>query len=113
MFKTKLFAALIVVMLVILLVGCSGKLTLRMLIPVSGATISESPVEVEGIVSNKRAIVWVNDKVIQVSQKGLFSTYVYLDEGENVINIVAAKGKPGKWSDVIGSTVVVFYVVSE
>ena len=109
----KLLAILLVISLLALpLVGCKA-LTLSVVAPIDRATITTSTVEVRGTVSDAKATVWVNDSIIAVSKKGYFSTEVTLTSGENAIEIVAARGKAGKWKNVIGRTVTVTYTPSE
>ena len=107
---SKLLGILLVISLLALpVVGCAKPVTLRILGPTDGSTVDKSPVEVRGIVSDAKATVWVNDTIVTVSKKGYYSTIVELTEGENTINVVAARGKEGKWKDVVGRTVTVTY----
>jgi len=57
--------------------------------------------------------VWVNDVIVAVgkARRGMasFLTEVTLTEGENAINVVAARGKEGDWKEVVGKMVVVTY----
>jgi len=110
----KLVLVLLVVSLVVLsVVSCTQPLTLTILGPTQGSIRTSEPVEVRGSVSDSKATVWVNDAIVDVgkARKGLsfFSTEVTLTEGENTINVVAARGEEGDWKEVIGRTVVVTY----
>jgi hypothetical protein len=84
-----------------------------MLGPTQGSTRTSEEVEVRGYVSDSKATVWVNDAIVPVgkARKGAsyFSTHLILTEGENTINVVAARGEEGAWREVIGETVVVTY----
>ena len=59
--------------------------------PQDGATVSASPVTVNGTV-NKKAEVKINDVVVPI-KGGKFSTDLKLTEGSNIINVVATSGK--------------------
>lgn len=110
---TKLVIALLLVsLLAMLLVGCAKPLTLSITAPTDGKTVDTSPVEVRGHVSDPKATVWVNDTIVAVSKKGYYSTKVELAEGENTVKATAARGKPGKWKDVVERTVTLTYAPS-
>ena len=107
---SKLLGILLVISLLALpVVGCAKPLTLRILGPTDGETVDESSVEVRGYVSDSKATVWVNDTIVTVSKKGYYSTKLELAEGENIIKVVAARGKPDKWKEVVDRTVTVTY----
>lgn len=93
----KIMGILLVVCLLALpLVACQG-LTLRVTTPRDGATVTVPAVIVQGNVSDARATVMVNDVQVAVSKKtGFFKTTVNLTEGENIIKVVATKGKEAK-----------------
>ena len=111
----KLMCAFFIIsLLAVPMVGCAKPLTLLILSPVSVSTVDKSQIEVRGTVSDAKATVWVNDTIVAVTKartggKGNFSTNVELNEGENTINVVAARGKEGDWKDVVSKTVTVTY----
>ena len=107
--KELMSILLLISALVLLVVGCSKPVTLSVWEPKDGATITESTVEVKGYVSDDKATVWVNDRIVPVTKAKAFSTAIILIEGENTINVVAARGKEGKWKDVVDRTVTVTY----
>jgi hypothetical protein len=85
----------------ILLVGCaaapstsgttqtSGSLTVRLLQPEDGAIVHSNTVTVKGE-APKETVVTVNDDILVVGSDGKFESNVALDEGPNVIEIVAS-----------------------
>ena len=99
---------LITALLTLSLVGCSKPpLTLTVSEPMDGATVTTSSLTVRGTVSDPKAVVTVNDKRVYPSSKtGNFSsiTKVTLAEGENIITVVATRGK-----EVITTTVTITY----
>jgi len=112
--KGLLCILLVIASLVLLVVGCSKPLTLSITAPTDKATVDKSPFEVTGTVSDAKATVWVNDTIVAVTKartggRGNFSTNVVLNEGENTINVVAARGKEGDWKDVVARTVTVIH----
>ena len=116
MIKKLVVLLLIICLLALPLVGCAKALTVTVLEPMDGASVTESPVKVRGSVSDAKATVWVNDNIVTVEKYAraiLFSTEIDLNEGENTIEIVAAQGKEGKWKNVVGTTVTVTYTPSE
>ena len=84
---------LVLSLLTIPLGGCTKRPTLTVNEPRHGATVSESPVRVQGTVSDAKATVRINNTKILVSKAGSFAARVTLTEGENTINIVATRGK--------------------
>ena len=107
----KLLCALLVISLLALplpLLGCK-EFTVSVIAPTHESTITTPAVEVRGFVSDAKATVWVNDAIVAVSKKGYYSTNLELAEGENEIKVVAARGEPDKWKDVVGRTVTVTY----
>lgn len=110
----KLMCAFFIISLLALpVVGCTKPLTLYVSSP-REAKVDESPIEVRGSMPDTKATVWVNDTIVAVTKartggRGIFSTNVDLNEGENTINIVAARGKEGDWKDVVSKTVTVTY----
>jgi hypothetical protein len=58
--------------------------------PEDNAEVTESPILVKGTVSDPLATVTVNDREVEVAEKGTFSTTVSLDHGENIIAVSAA-----------------------
>lgn len=61
--------------------------------PEDGAALTESPVTVEGAVSDPAATVTANGVAVEVATDGTFSTQVELTEGENTITTVASFGE--------------------
>ena len=112
MSKVRLLLGVILIIallaLSIPLLGCK-ELTVSVIDPREGAAITTPAVEVRGFVSDAKATVWVNDTMVAVGKKGYYSTMVELTEGENTINVVAARGKEGKWKNAVGRTVTVTY----
>ena len=98
----KLICAILVIsLLVVPMVGCAKPLTVMIYEPEDGATVTESPVTARGYVSDAKATAWVNDTIVTLSKTKWFSAEVELAEGENEIKVVAARGKPDKWKDVV------------
>ena len=105
---------LVVSLLAVPLVGCKSKpLIVTVLEPKNGATITASPVTVKGNVSDAKVTVWVNDNMVTVTKYtrggGWFSSETDLNEGENTIKVLAARGTPNKWKDVVERQVTVTY----
>ena len=103
----KLLGILVVISLLALPpVGCSKPpLTLTISEPIDGATVTTSSLTVKGTVSDPKATVTVNNARTWPSLKyGVFSTKVTLAEGENIITVVATRGK-----EVITTTVTITY----
>ena len=89
--------------------GCKrAELFLSVTTPSNGDTFTEPTIVVKGRVWNGNA-VWVNDTTVEL-KKGNYSTEVTLAEGENEIKVVAAQGKPGKWSNTLESVLAVTYI---
>ena len=110
----RLICAFIIISLLALpVVGCAKPLTVSITSPTHGSTKTSEKLEVKGYVSDSKATVWVNDTIVAVSKatkgRGFFLTEVILAEGENTINVVAARGEEGKWKEVVGGTVTVTY----
>lgn len=78
----------------IALIGCGGKtpptLSLTVTSPADGAELATSPVVLKGAVSDPEAVVTVNGELVEVDNKGKFSTIVALEEGPNAIEVVAS-----------------------
>lgn len=113
MSKKLVLVLLVVSLLVLPVVGCAKPLTLSITGPTHGSTQTSEKLEVRGYVSDSKATVWVNDTIVAVGKArggmAFFSTEVTLAEGENTINVVAARGEEGDWKEVVGKTVVVTY----
>jgi len=113
----KLICTFLIISLLILpMVGCAKPLTLTITAPTDGATVNKSPVEVRANVSDAKATVWVNDTVVAVTKYktrsgGYISTNFDLNEGENIIKVTAAKGKPGNWKETVDRTVIITYTL--
>jgi glucodextranase-like protein len=67
----------------------SGSLTVRVLQPEEGATYQTDTVKVKGE-APPETVVTVNDDILIVGSDGKFETEVLLEEGPNVIEIVAS-----------------------
>ena len=96
------------------LTGCGKPLWVTITAPADGTVVtSEQPViEVRGHVSDAKAVVWVNDTPCPVSKNRYYSTgldFTGLETGTYTINVVAAKGKPNQWKEVVARTVTVTY----
>ena len=104
---------LVVSLLALSLVSCAKPLTLNILAPTDGKEFNKSSLEVRGTLSDAKTTVWVNDAVVTVTKprrgQPHFSTKLDLNEGENTIKVMAARGKPGKWKDVVERQVTVTY----
>ena len=91
--KIALLSTLLVISLLALpLMGCARELTLTVLAPAEGSTLTASPVIVRGTVSDAKATVEVNDVAITVDNKGNFSTTIEPQEGQNAVRFVAYSG---------------------
>jgi ABC-type Fe3+-hydroxamate transport system substrate-binding protein len=93
---------LLLALISILLVGCSstapaqqgvahtsGSLTVRLLQPQDGATVSTRIVTIKGE-APPETVVSVNDDILVVGADAKFESDVALEEGPNVIEIVAS-----------------------
>lgn len=117
MTKKLVLVLLVVSLLALSVAGCTKPLTLTMLEPTYDSTQTSEKLEVRGHVSDGKATVWVNDAIVAVGKarrgKAFFSTEIILTDGENAINVVAARGKEGDWKEVVGKTVVITYSPEE
>jgi len=117
----KLLAILLVIfLLAVPLVGCAAKeLTLTVTEPMDGATVTKSSVTVRGEVSDAKATVVVKNTGYEgeltlvtkasVYKSRRFGAYgVTLTQGENIIKVVATRGK-----EEVTKTVTVTYTPSE
>ena len=113
--KVVMLIALLAVSLAIIpLAGCAKPLTLNITGPTDGKTFDQPQIEVRATVSDAKATVWVNDTTVPVTKyrsgAGYISTTFDLNEGENSIKVVAARGyKKGQWKDVVERMVTVTY----
>ena len=106
----KLLAILLVISLLAMpMVGCAKPLTLRITTPKDGITITESPVRVAGYVPDSKVVVTVGSTEVQPNRKGYFFCRVELTEGENIIKVVAKRGKPGNWKETVEKTITAIY----
>lgn len=71
--------------------GTNSSTSIDITEPTSGTTTDESSITVRGT-TTPGAILTVNDKTVNVSPDGSFSTTVALYSGENTIVLVAKKG---------------------
>jgi len=67
----------------------SGSLWVRILAPADNAVVATQVVEVRGE-APEDTVLSINDEILIVSSDQLFSLYVTLEEGLNVIEIVAS-----------------------
>lgn len=67
----------------------TATLTLQVTRPANGATVSTPYVDVQGTTS-PRAVVSVNGELADVTKDGRFSVRVELDEGPNLIQVIAS-----------------------
>ncbi len=70
-------------------VAITRVLALEITSPENNAEVTESPVLIKGTVSDPIATITVNDRKVEVAEKGTFSTTVSLDHGENTITVSA------------------------
>ncbi len=87
-----LITLLAISLLALPLTGCARGLTLTVLAPAEGSTLTTSPVVVRGTVSDAKATVEVNDVAVTVDNKGNFSTTIEPQEGQNAVRFVAYSG---------------------
>ena len=69
--------------------GGNGPLALQILAPEDGAAVNTPQVEVIGLTA-PNSVVTVNDDILVVGEDGRFESTVSLEEGPNVIEIVAS-----------------------
>ena len=67
--------------------------------PVDGTTLYQSPVVVQGE-TDKDATVTINGKIVTVEADGSFATSVTVQQGENVIKVIASRGGKTKEVDI-------------
>ncbi|MBI3740010.1 MAG: hypothetical protein HY258_13265 [Chloroflexi bacterium] len=67
----------------------SGPVSIRVDTPQDGAVVNTPQIEVSGMAS-AGAVVTVNDNIIIVGADGQFKTTIALDEGPNLIEIIAS-----------------------
>ena len=67
----------------------SGPLTLRVTSPQDGAIVSAPQIQVNGV-ATPGEVVTVNDNIILVGSDGQFQTTVLLDQGPNLIEVIAS-----------------------
>ena len=91
-------------------------LSLEIASPQDGAELTESPVTVDGTVSDPEATVTVNGEDVEVAEddchcgfRGSFSTDVELSEGENTITVTATL----EGQEPVTKVITVTYVPSE
>ena len=81
----------------------SGPVSLQVLSPQDGATVNVAQIEVSGVAS-PGAVVSVNDNVIVAGADGRFATTVSLDEGPNLIEVIASNNSGNQLSAEITVT---------
>lgn len=92
--KKILGISAVIPLLCLTLAGCiAPTLTVEITSPADGVTLTDSPITVNGAVSDHEALVKVNGEDAEVAVDGSFSAQVELSEGENVITAVAALGE--------------------
>jgi len=67
----------------------SGPVSIEMVTPQDGATVNTPQIQVTGV-SSPGAVVTVNDDILIAGPDGKFETTVSLEEGPNLIEIVAS-----------------------
>lgn len=67
----------------------SGNLTLQVLSPQDGDTVNTKEIQVRGMTSAE-AVVSVNDNILIAGADGTFETSVALEEGPNLIEVIAS-----------------------
>ena len=90
-------------------VSITRVLALEITSPEDNAEVSESPILIRGAVSDPLATVTVNDREVEVTEKGIFSTTVSLDPGENTIVV----GATVEGQETVTKTVTVRYISPE
>ena len=84
-------------------------LSLGITSPEDGAELIESPVSVNGTVSDPEATVTVNGMEVEVAEDGSFSAEIELSEGENTITVTATL----EGVEPVTKTITVTYTPSE
>lgn len=69
--------------------GQNGPVALEILSPQDGTVVNASQIEVSGRAS-PGAVVTVNDNILIVGADGQFTTVISLDEGPNLIEVIAS-----------------------
>ncbi len=69
--------------------AASGPLLLRVLSPQDGAVVGTAQIQVNGL-ATPGEVVTVNDNIILVGADGQFQTTVSLDQGPNLIEVIAS-----------------------
>ena len=103
--KVVMASALLIVSLLVMITGCTKPLTLTILAPLDGSTLTTSPITVRGNVSDAKATVQVNDVTVPVDNQRNFTTTIDPQEGLNAIKIVATAGR----KDPVAQTITVTY----
>jgi len=78
----------------------SGDFFLTVLTPISESVVNQSTVQVQGR-TLPDAVVTVNGEMVAVDGEGRFSTVVLLEEGPNVIEVIASDFEGNQESQVI------------
>lgn len=81
----------------------SGNLTLQVLSPQDGQTVNAKEIQVQGVTS-AGAVVSVNDAILIAGADGKFETTVTLQEGPNLIEIIASDDTGNEVSDDLAVT---------
>ena len=84
-------------------------LALEITSPEDNTEVTESPILIKGTVSDPLATVTVNDREVEVAEKGGFSTTVSLDQGDNTISVSATVDG----QEPVTKTVTVRYISSD
>jgi len=104
--RLSIFLAL-VILLTVVMMSCGGTqapLTLTISKPVDGANMTAADLEVRGTVSDPKAVVMINDVKAAMAPGGIFGYNMTLTEGQNIIKVVATRGK-----ETVTKTVTVTY----
>ena len=81
----------------------SGNLMLQVLSPQDGQTVNAKEIQVQGVTS-AGAVVSVNDAILIAGADGKFETTVTLQEGPNLIEIIASDDTGNEVSDDLAVT---------
>jgi uncharacterized protein YfaP (DUF2135 family) len=91
--------------LAVFFISSTAGLPFTLLYPSDGLQVSESVVSIVGV-TRPDAVVGVNEVPVEVDARGIFSTTMQLEEGSNLIEIVAADLQ----GNVRFQTLAVFYI---
>ncbi|RJQ40761.1 MAG: hypothetical protein C4555_01025 [Dehalococcoidia bacterium] len=90
-----LSVCLLILLLAVPAAGCQSEpppLTLTITQPAEGDSITKSPYQVRGTVSDPKASVTVNGVRGSITPNGFYGANIELTPGENTITVVATRG---------------------